>query len=153
MCLQGDESISKRNTEEVKSHKLRDIPHTQALCLWSAHTKLGFLLLRYESQPPHIPGAELQHHHNKSRRGRLITCGNLIRLALFIQRDKSKQGIKSARPLGQMRFGKVRGSCRPLKAWHAARVTCRQLYRSESGKLLYLLWQTGTRGDTEGTAL
>lgn len=71
----------------------------------------------------------------------------------FSQHEKSKQGIKSAWPLGQKCFGKVGGSCRPLRAWHAARVTCRQLYRSESGKLLCWLGQPGTRGTLRGGAI
>lgn len=75
---------------------------------------------------------------------------NLEKPPSFSHHQKPKQGIKSARPLGQKCFGKVGGSWRPLKAWHAARVTCRQLYRSESGKLLSWLWQPGTSGSGGG---
>lgn len=49
-------------------------------------------------------------------------------------------------------FARVRGSCWPPWAMDRAQVTWWQLCRSESGKLLLVLCQNGTWGDTEGAA-
>lgn len=110
--------------------------------VYGQHTPSGGPSSSDMNQSQDTAGAKVQPQH-------VIT--SILQHCLFNMRNQNKE-LKSARPLGRTWFGKVGGSRRPPKARQRARVTCRQLCRSESGKLLALLWQAGTRGDTEGTA-
>lgn len=69
------------------------------------------------------------------------------------QKQRWKQEIGGSCPPGWPGSGSGQRFTLTSEAWDGAGITCWQLCRSESGKLLLLLWQPGTRGDTEGTAV